>query len=59
MTAYLTNADLVELTNWRRDLHQFPEISGAEVDTAARVVAQLRGAHPDDIITDLAAQDTG
>ena len=53
MTVHLTNADLVELTNWRRQLHQFPEISGDERNTAARVVGQLRGVDPDDIVTDL------
>lgn len=53
MTVHLTNADLVELTNWRRQLHQFPEISGDERATAARVVEQLCGADPDNIVTDL------
>lgn len=53
MTAYLTNADLVELTHWRRHLHQFPEISGDERNTARRVIQQIRGEVPDDIVTDL------
>ena len=35
----LTNADIAELTDWRRDLHRFPEVSGEERETAARVVA--------------------
>ncbi len=26
----LTNADIAELTDWRRDLHRFPEVSGEE-----------------------------
>ena len=35
----LTNSDIAELTDWRRDLHRFPEVSGEEEGTAARVVA--------------------
>lgn len=48
----LTNADIVELTGFRRDLHRRPELSGQEVETAARVVAAL-GAGPDEVVTGL------
>jgi len=49
----LTNADIAELTDWRRELHRFPEISGQEAETAARVTAALAGTKPDSIVTGL------
>jgi amidohydrolase len=49
----LTNADIAELTDWRRDLHRFPEISGHEVQTAGRVIAALQSCKPDQILTQL------
>jgi amidohydrolase len=49
----LSNSDLVELTALRRKLHRFPEVSGQERETAARVVASLRALAPDEIITGL------
>lgn len=49
----LTNADIVELTEWRRELHRFPEVSGEEKETAARVVAALAGTKPDQVVTGL------
>ena len=49
----LTNSDIAELTDLRRDLHRFPEISGEEVQTAARMVAALQALHPDQIVTGL------
>lgn len=49
----LSNSDLVELTAWRRMMHQFPEVSGAERATALRVVAGLRALQPDQIMTGL------
>jgi amidohydrolase len=48
----LTNADMIELTAFRRDLHRHPELSGQESDTASRVVQAL-GAAPDAVITGL------
>lgn len=48
----LTNSDISELTAFRRDLHRFPEVSGQEAKTAARVVAAL-GAMSDRVVTDL------
>lgn len=49
----LTNSDIVELTDWRRMLHQMPELSGHEEGTARAVVAMLADQHPDQIITGL------
>ena len=49
----LTNADVAELTEWRRDLHRFPEVSGEERETAARVLAALGGLSPDEVVTGL------
>ena len=49
----LTNADLVELTAFRRDLHRFPEVSGEERATAERVTTALRAFNPDQIVTGL------
>lgn len=49
----LTNADIAELTDWRRDLHRFPEVSGEERETAARVVAALAATRPDQVVTGL------
>jgi amidohydrolase len=49
----LTNADIAELTDWRRDLHRFPEVSGEERETAARVTAALAGTRPDQVVTGL------
>ncbi len=49
----LTNADLVELTAFRRDLHRHPEVSGEERATAERVTTALRAFNPDQIVTGL------
>lgn len=49
----LGNRDIVELTEWRRELHRFPELSGEEQATAARVVDMLRPTAPDRIVTGL------
>jgi amidohydrolase len=49
----LTNADIVELTALRQDLHRNPELSGEEEKTAARVTAMLADTHPDQIIPHL------
>lgn len=49
----LTNADIAELTDLRRDLHRFPEISGEEAETARRIRAALQGTRPDQIVTGL------
>jgi amidohydrolase len=49
----LTNSDIVELTGSRHHLHQYPEVSGEEVRTAAYVAAELAKQHPDRLVTDL------
>ena len=49
----LTNADIAELTDWRRDLHRAPEVSGDEAQTAARVTAALAQTRPDTVLTGL------
>ena len=49
----LTNSDITELTDWRRELHRFPEVSGQEAETAARVTAALAGTRPDQVMTGL------
>lgn len=49
----LTNRDIDELTDWRRDLHRFPEVSREEAGTAARVVQALNPLKPDQVLTGL------
>lgn len=41
------------LTNFRKKLHQFPELSGDEKHTAQAVVDELKGCNPTTIITKL------
>lgn len=49
----LTNRDIVELTAWRRQLHQRPEISNEEERTAKEVVDFLADTGPDQVPTGL------
>jgi len=49
----LTNADIAELTDWRREMHRFPEVSRMESATAARVVDALGALSPNQVITGL------
>jgi amidohydrolase len=49
----LTNADVVELTEFRHRLHRHPEISGEEEWTAAQVVQALKPLRPNCIVTGL------
>ncbi|MGQ0610211.1 MAG: amidohydrolase [Paracoccaceae bacterium] len=49
----LTNADIAELTDFRRALHRFPEVSGEEAHTAATIRAALGPLGPDQIVTGL------
>nr|MDQ2705240.1 amidohydrolase [Pseudomonadota bacterium] len=49
----LTNQDIVELTAWRRKLHQQPEISNEEEMTASAVVSFLSDTGPDLVLTGL------
>ena len=51
MQQNFTNADIAELTAWRRKLHEHPEISGEEEQTAREVVAFLAGTNPDMMLT--------
>jgi amidohydrolase len=50
---FLTNQDVVDLTDWRRKLHRSPELSGEEAQTAREVQALLQSAGADRILTDL------
>ncbi len=49
----LTNSDIAELTALRRDLHRKPEVSGAEVETAATITAELGKLGASDVLTGL------
>jgi len=49
----LTNADIAELTDFRRLLHQHPEVSGDERETAARIGAALALLTPTDLLRNL------
>lgn len=49
----LSNADIAELTAWRRQLHQMPELSGEEERTAAEVVRFVADTEPDQVLTGL------
>ncbi|MER8653755.1 amidohydrolase [Mesorhizobium sp. M0847] len=49
----LTNRDIIELTAWRRKLHQQPEISNEEEKTAKEVVGFLADTGPDKVLTGL------
>ena len=49
----LTNSDIVELTAFRRHLHQHPEVSGDEAWTAAEVVKALREMGAPQVLTGL------
>lgn len=50
---FLSNSDMVDLVEWRRQLHRNPEISGEERETAKAVVAFVEPSRPDRIITGL------
>lgn len=49
----LTNADIVELTALRHELHRFPELSGEEGQTAQRIRDALTLLGPDTLLTGL------
>lgn len=49
----LTNRDIIEVTEWRRRLHQNPEISNEEEKTAQAVVDFLADTRPDKVLTGL------
>ena len=50
---FLGNADIAELTAWRRALHRLPELSGEEAATAAQVAEMLRACGAGDVLTGL------
>ncbi len=50
---FLTNADVAELTAWRRHLHTMPEISGEEAATAIEVRDFVAATGPDRLLTGL------
>lgn len=50
---FLNEQDLLELVQFRHELHRHPEISGEEHETAGRVVAFLSPQQPDRIVTGL------
>jgi len=50
---FLTNQDVIELTEWRRGLHRNPEVSGEEAETARTVQALLASVGADRIVTGL------
>lgn len=49
----LTNSDLMDLTALRRHLHQWPEVSGQERQTAAKIVDELKALGPAQILSEL------
>lgn len=48
-----TDADIAELTAFRRALHRVPELAGEERETARRVCEMLAPTKPDTILTDV------
>ncbi|MBL4812245.1 MAG: amidohydrolase [Rhodobacteraceae bacterium] len=48
-----SNSDIAELITWRRALHQHPELSGEERETALRIGEMLTPTQPDQIYTGL------
>lgn len=49
----LSPQDLADLTTWRRQMHQAPDLSGDEGATALAVSAALARLHPSQIVTGL------
>ncbi|MBU2991869.1 amidohydrolase [Octadecabacter sp. 1_MG-2023] len=49
----LTNLDLMELTEFRRELHRYPELSGEEVETARKIADALIPMSPTRVLTGL------
>ena len=47
----LTVLDIAELTEFRRELHRHPELSGEEGETASKITAALRPMLPTRILT--------
>lgn len=53
MVSMLTNHDQIELTAFRRALHQYPELSGEEFETAKKIKAELEQLSPTKILSRL------
>lgn len=53
MVSMLTNHDQIELTAFRRALHQYPELSGEEVETAKKIKAALEQLSPTKVLSGL------
>lgn len=53
MIPTLDDTEIALLTAWRHKLHQFPEISCEEVETAREVVSFLADTNPDEVVTGL------
>ncbi len=49
----MNKSQIAQLTNFRKELHSSPELSGEEAATAERVKAFFRDLNPDEIIEDL------
>ncbi|MBI1492493.1 amidohydrolase [Halocynthiibacter styelae] len=49
----LSNSDIVELTQFRCHLHEKPELSGEEYETAKMVTEFMQNTVPDEVLTDL------
>ncbi|MCV2894009.1 amidohydrolase [Lentibacter sp. XHP0401] len=52
-TPVLSNHELTQLIEWRRELHMYPEVSGEEAETAARVLNMLKPSKPDEVVPGL------
>jgi amidohydrolase len=47
------NQRIATLTLLRKELHQYPEVSGKEIETAKRIVSFLENYPPDELITNI------
>ncbi|WP_457093825.1 amidohydrolase [Microvirga sp. P5_D2] len=50
---FLTDQDVVDLTEWRRELHRIPEVSREEAQTSRKVQAFLKASGAGRVIADL------
>ncbi len=53
MSGYFDDREIAVLEDWRHKLHQFPEISGEEVETAREVISFLSDTGPDEVVSGL------
>lgn len=49
----MNKSEIAQLTNFRKELHSFPELSGEEAATSERVKAFFKNLEPDELIEDL------